>query len=121
MFMHIVRIRRGHKLLLAKQVTWTVLLFAGVTLLAWTPTFCDRFDRSLAFTGVVLSKDPISMDSPYGSGAVYFLRVRTDDGQVIRVHVSERLYRSATVGTRIAQRRGLLPTLEIIRIRQPEK
>ena len=101
-----------HTKSLGRRVLWTILLFAGVTCLAWAPTLCDRYDRLRDFSGVVVTKEPMPMDSRYGSGTVFFLRVRTDDGSVIRVHVSEHSYRTAIVGMRITQRRGGQPELQ---------
>jgi hypothetical protein len=57
------------------------------------------------------------MNSPYGSGLLFFVRVRSENGRVLRVHVNDDVYRAAVPGARISQQYGSTPRLDATRAR----
>lgn len=82
------------------------LLLAALLGFLFLPARCAGRRNAIAFNGVVERKEIVALESRRGSRLNYFLHIRDEGGELIRIAVPREIYDMAVVGTPAHKKTG---------------
>jgi hypothetical protein len=93
-----------------RLTTWLVQLLAAAVFVSFMSMCVARWLRRPPYggtvAGTVSSKNVVNVQTRYGTGTEYFLFVRTANGRIERIAISQQMYGQVGKGWKVRQERN---------------